>query len=321
VAEAVNGAIITVLNEEAVIGAVLGNKGGISIAVTYEAFAVKMLGAVRQEVIFARAKKERGYAQGWLAIPVVVTSHTWENGKNEQSHQDPTFCEALLGEMSDTARVFFPADASSAVMTLYQVYREHGQIACIVAPKREVDSVFSRTSAEALVARGAHHVEGNVDHCQIQLVAIGAYQLAQCRRAAARLSKSGLQPLVTYMLEPGKFRVPRDSTEAAFVATDEQTTELFPANVARVIVGHTRPEPMIGVLRRLDNGPQRTRYLGYRNRGGTLDTAGLLFANGATWAHIIAEACKVTGMDNADFLSKEELLALSGQGDPGIVMR
>jgi phosphoketolase len=217
--------------------------------------------------------------------------------------------------------VFFPADACSAVMTLNEVYREHGQIACIVAPKREVDSVFSRTSAEALVARGAHHVEGNVDHCQIQLVAIGAYQLAQCRRAAARLSKSGLQPLVTYMLEPGKFRVPRDSTEAAFVATDEQTTELFPANVARVIVGHTRPEPMIGVLRRLDNGPQRTRYLGYRNRGGTLDTAGLLFANGATWAHIIAEACKVTGMDNADFLSKEELLALSGQGDPGIVMR
>lgn len=78
---------------------------------------------------------------------------------------------------------------------------------------------------------------------------------------------------------------------------------------------------MIGVLRRLDNGPQRTRYLGYRNRGGTLDTAGLLFANGATWAHIIVEACKSMGVDSADYLSKEELLALSGQRDPGIVMR
>jgi phosphoketolase len=103
VAEAVNGAIITVLNEEAVIGAVLGNKGGINIAVTYEAFAVKMLGAVRQEVIFARAKKERGH-QGWLAIPVVVTS-TWENGKTSNP-TDATFCEALLGKMSDTARCF-----------------------------------------------------------------------------------------------------------------------------------------------------------------------------------------------------------------------
>jgi phosphoketolase len=289
VAEAVNGAITTVLNEKAVIGAVLGNKGGINIAVTYEAFAVKMLGAVWQEVIFARAKKERGYTQGWLSIPVVMTSHTWENGKNEQSHQDPTFCEALLGEMSDTARVFFPADDCSAVATLLQVYREHGQIACIVAPKREVVSVFSRASAEVLVARGAHHVEGNIDHCQIQLVAISAYQLERCHLASARLAKSGLQPLVTYMLEPGKFRMSRDATEIAFVAFDEQLNELFPVNVPRLIVSHTRPEPMIGV-----------------------------FANGATWAHIIVDACKSMGLDNAGFLSKEELLALSGQGDPRV---
>lgn len=321
VAEAVDGSIITVLNEEAVIGAVLGNKGGINIAVTYEAFAVKMLGAIRQEVIFARAKKERGYAQGWLAVPVVVTSHTWENGKNEQSHQDPTFCEALLGEMSDTARVFFPADASSAVMTLQQVYREHGQIACIVAPKREVASVFSRTAAEVLVARGAAHVSGNPGRSQVQLVAIGAYQLEQCRHAAARLAKGGFQVLVTYILEPGKFRMPRDKIEEQFAATDDQIAELFPVHLPRVIVSHTRPEPIAGVLRRFDIGPQRTRYLGYRNRGGTLDTAGLLFANGATWAHIVVEACETTNSEISGFLSKDELLALSGQGDPGVVMR
>lgn len=321
VAEAVNGAVITVLNEEAVIGAVLGNKGGINIAVTYEAFAVKMLGAIRQEVIFARAKKEKGYTVGWLAIPVVVTSHTWENGKNEQSHQDPTFCEAMLGEMSDTARVFFPADAGSAVATLQQIYREHGQIACVVAPKREVDSVFSRTASESLVAQGAGHVSGRTDSARVQLVAIGAYQLAQCRLAAATLDKAGLRTLVTYILEPGRFRAPRDATEAGFVASDDQLVELFPANIARVIVCHTRAEPMMGVLRRLDNGPRMTRYLGYRNRGGTLDTAGLLFANGATWAHIVSESCMVAGVDADGFLSKDELLALSGKGDPKIVMR
>jgi hypothetical protein len=88
-----------------------------------------------------------------------------------------------------------------------------------------------------------------------------------------------------------------------------------------LIVCHTRAEPMIGVLRHLDNGPQRTRYLGYRNCGGTLDTAGMLFANGTTWAHIIVEACKSMSVGAGDFLSGEELLALSGQGDPGVVMR
>jgi phosphoketolase len=123
------------------------------------------------------------------------------------------------------------------------------------------------------------------------------------------------------MLEPGKFRVPRDSTESAFVATDEQVAELFPAHLPRVVVSHTRPEPMTGVLRRIDNGPQKTRYLGYRNRGGTLDTTGLLFANGATWAHNIVEACTAAGLDSADYLLGEELLALSGKGDPNVVMR
>ena len=77
---------------------------------------------------------------------------------------------------------------------------------------------------------------------------------------------------------------------------------------------------MAGVLRRFDNGPKRTRCLGFRNRGGTLDTAGMLFANGQTWAHIVAEACTAMETDRAGFLSSEEMLALSGKGDPRHVM-
>ena len=77
---------------------------------------------------------------------------------------------------------------------------------------------------------------------------------------------------------------------------------------------------MAGVLRRFDNGPKRTRYLGFRNRGGTLDTAGMQFANGQTWAHIVAEACSAMETDIAGILSSEEMRALSGQGDPRQVM-
>lgn len=42
----------------------------------------------------------------------------------------------------------------------------------------------------------------------------------------------------------------------------------------------------------------------------------MLFANGQTWAHIVAEACQATEKDMAGFLSSEETLALSGKGDP-----
>ena len=64
--EDINGSIITALNEEAVISAVLGNKAGLNLAVSYEAFAMKMLGALRQEIIFARRQKELGQPPGWI---------------------------------------------------------------------------------------------------------------------------------------------------------------------------------------------------------------------------------------------------------------
>ena len=81
-------------------------------------------------------------------MPLIVTSHTWENAKNEQSHQDPTIGEALLGEMSDAARVLFPVDANSAVAALKDVYGRRGQIACVVAPKRAMTHRFTGAEAE-----------------------------------------------------------------------------------------------------------------------------------------------------------------------------
>lgn len=42
VAEAVQGGVITALNEEAVVSAVLANKQGLNIAISYEAFAVNV---------------------------------------------------------------------------------------------------------------------------------------------------------------------------------------------------------------------------------------------------------------------------------------
>jgi phosphoketolase len=279
-----------------------------------------MLGAVRQEIIFARGKKERGYRQGWLGIPIVVTSHTWENGKNELSHQDTTFCEALLGEMSDTSRVLFPADANTAVAALRYVYRQRGEIACLVVAKREVPNVFAAGAADAIVATGAGHVSGFDGAAQIQLVAIGAYQLQQCIWAAARFAKSGIRVLVTCVVEPGRFRMARDRIEADFVASDTDLAAFFPIDLPRVIVSHTRAEPITGVLRRIYHGPKSTRFLGFKNRGGTLDTAGLLFANGTTWAHIVHQGCEAMAIDIAPHLSVEELKAVAFEGDPQIIM-
>src|SRR5690606_32141439 len=269
--EAVDGAVITALNEEAVIGAALGNKGGLNLAVSYEAFAVKMLGALRQDILFARHQREAGMPPGWLGVPVILTSHTWENGKNEQSHQDPTLCEALLGEMSDTARVLFPVDAATAVAALQSVYASRGVIGGLVVPKQEVPQVFDVSYATYAVRDGFAVLNPLQDGTRIQLLAVGAYQLVEARRAARALEEGGCPAQVVAVLEPGRLRQARDKVEADFVLPDSVLEQAFPADMPRVLVSHTRPEPMLGVLRRLDGGPSSTVAMGYINRGGTFD--------------------------------------------------
>lgn len=318
--EAVDGAVITALNEEAVVGAVLGNKGGINLAVTYEAFAVKMLGALRQDIIFARHQKDNDRTPGWIGIPLIVTSHTWENGKNEQSHQDPTMAEAFLGEMSDTARVLFPVDANTAVEALRCIYAAHAQVGCLVVPKRARPILFDAEKAVQACGTGAITAAGDLETAEVQLVAIGAYQLEQALFAHERLAKRGRKSSVSAMIEPARFRWARDDRERAFVNSADVTQALYPSKLPRVIISHTRPEPIIGVLRRIDNGPDRIRVLGYVNHGGTLDVGGMLFANRCTWAHILASVAAVLGEEPSGLLTTEERAAISGLGQPLIVM-
>lgn len=320
IAESTTGGVITALNEEAVVCAALANKGGINLVVTYEAFAPKMLGAIRQELIFARHLREAGRPPKWLGVPVVLTSHTWENAKNEQSHQDPTLAEAMLGEMADVAGVVFPPDANAAAAALARVYRGHGRIVAMIVPKRAVPHVFDAAGAQRLADVGAAHVAGDAATARVQLVAVGAYQLQALRRAQTRLAARGIGALLTVLAEPGRFRTPRDAGEAAYVHDDAIVAAYFPPPLARVLLVHTRPEPLLGALRRIDGGPRRTIALGYLNRGGTLDVGGLLFANRCTWAHAVDAVAQVLELPRAALLQSAELAAIDGGGDPAAIL-
>jgi len=278
VAESLHGSVITALNEEAVVSAALGNKGGLNIVVSYEAFAMKMIGALRQEIIFARHQKILGRAPKWLSVPIIATSHLWENGKNEQSHQDSAFGEVLLGEMSDVTRVVYPADAHSALACIDACYQSQGQIWAMTIPKQSIVNVITKKQAKLLMHQGALTLEEGSD---VQLVAVGAYQLTVCQEVKKELEKQGISCRLTYLLEPGKFRQPRDAAEEKFVANSELINQLFPSVVKlRVFVAHLRPEVLLGVCRPLDLGVERCLAYGYRNQGGTLETLGLLKANG-----------------------------------------
>ena len=321
--ESVHGMIITALNEEAVVSACLANKAGLNLVASYEAFCVKMLGAIRQELIFARNQKEAGRPPRWLGLPVVATSHTWENGKNEQSHQDTTFCESLLAEMSDVSRVLFPADYNSTLAVLPSVYADRGRISCMVIPKRDRPCVFNREEADLLARHGALVVdEDTCDGEPLLLIANGAYQLSEAMRACERLREKGTPFRLVYVQEPARFRQPRDAMEAGVCLAEFERERLLPNRIhRRVALTHMRPEVFRGHLHPLFPKPARSRVLGYVNRGGTLNEAGMLFANRCSWAHALAACAEVMDRPPGEWLSSAELAAVEGRGDPTVITR
>ena len=322
--EDVHGKIITALNEEAVVSACLANKAGINLVASYEAFCVKMLGAIRQELTFARSQKEAGRPPKWLGLPIVATSHTWENGKNEQSHQDTTFCEAMLGEMSDVSRVLFPADYNSTLAVLPSVYENRGRISCMVVPKRERPCVFNDTEAETLAQHGALVVDEDTSAGEepLLMIANGAYQLSEAIRACERLRDTGAPFRLVYIQEPGRFRYPRDPMESSACLTEFERERLFPYRMQRrVALTHMRPEVFRGHLPALFPHPMHSRVLGYINHGGTLNESGMLFANHCTWGHALAACAAVLEKPPGEWLSSAELAAVEGRGDPSVITR
>jgi phosphoketolase len=321
--EGILGSVITALNEEAVCCAAIGNKGGINLVVTYEAFATKMHGALRQEIMWSEGKLEVDEPPGWLSLPLVLTSHAWENAKNEHSHQDPGMAELMLGELAPSSRVLFPADYTTAGETLCAAYETHAQIWTLVVPKAaSIPDLFSREEARRLLSEGAVRLEWTSDRdAEVSLTAIGAYQLEQVLLAARRLCERGRKVSVVYMLEPGRFRAPRSERERRHAASPALVRDLYPDSLRnRIFVSHTRPAAMRGVLEPLDTG-ESTRALGFINAGGTLSTPAMLFVNRCSWAHIIEAACALLGKPTSVALDPDEVAAIEGRLSPhGVVI-
>jgi len=325
--EDVHGSVITALNEEAVAAAALANKGGINLIATYEAFGTKMQPLVRQEVIFANHCNELGACQqGWLSVPIMLTSGVWENAKNELSHQDPSMAETMLGELSDVSRVMFIADYNTAAVVMHNVYQTRRQIWTVVLAKYEaVPDLFTAEEASCLLKQGAVRLDWagqKVSEQRLVLTAIGGYQLEQVLKASFRLARHDIAHSVVYMLEPGRFRTPRSKGEQAHAAPDDFRNDLYPDSVLdRIFVVHTRPHTILGVLQPINTGSEHTVCLGFIGQGGTLTTSGMLFVNRCTWGHILIKAAGLLGIPREEFLTSEEIAALDGKANPaGVIL-
>jgi phosphoketolase len=224
-----------------------------------------------------------------------------------------------MQEMSDAAPVYFPFDANTAVECLSHIYKTRGKIATVIVPKNKIHTETNKHEAELAIREGAMVLSHDTNP-QIQLLAIGAYQLQEAQRAAERLRENGIRCSVVAIVEPGRFRSGRDKIEASYSHATQDSNKLIPYCPRRIFVCHTHAEVMTGVLRNLDSGSEHTRFMGYRNRGGTLDVFGMLYANKQSWAHILNEAVEVlTDVSIETILKTEEIAALLGETNPEVL--
>ena len=233
--------------------------------------------------------------------------------------------EVLLGEPADVCRVLFVADHNTAAAALEGVYATRSQIwTLVIAKAGAIPDLFTPEEARQLLRDGGMRLPWaghDADHARIILTAIGGYQLVEALSASARLAERGVGHAVVYLLEPGRFRAPRNEREARHIGPATLRTQLYPESVRpRLFLTHTRPEPMLGALAPLSTG-DRTVGLGFVNQGATLDVEGMLFVNRATWAHAVDAASRLLDVARDELLTADEQAALDHRRSPEGVLR
>ena len=222
--------------------------------------------------------------------------------------------------MSDVSRVLFPADHNSVLALLPGIYQSRGELASMVIPKRDRPCYFTRDQAAQLARDSAIVADEINGKDPLLLIANGSYQLGEMLRVCERLKEAGCAYRLVYLQEPGRFRAPRDQWELEAMADEALIEHLFPeTHSRRILLTHMRPEVARGVLWPIFPDTRLSGVLGYRNRGGTFDEAGMLFANRSTWGNVLASCARVLNVPRTALLTVEEAATLAGRGDPHVL--
>ena len=245
---------------------------------------------------------DAGRPPGWLSVPLVLTSHTWENAQERAVAPGSGDGRGDAGRARARLARAVPADSNTAAAVVERCYRTRGQIWTLVVPKASaIPDLFTRRRGARAGARRRRDVCDWAGHGPsgraLVLTAVGAYQLIEALRASERLRRARRRARGGL---PARARaLPRAARGArGRPLARPPSGALFPAGVpARVFLTHTRPETLLGALGPLHTG--RTVGLGFANQGGTLDIAGMLFVNGASWAHAVEAAARLLGLTGA----------------------
>ncbi len=144
-----DGRVMEMLSEHSLQGLMQGYvlTGRHGLFVSYEAFVQIVASMVDQYAKFLKIARDVSWRGNVPSLNYILTSTGWRQEHNGFSHQNPGFIDDVLQRQGCFSNVYFPADATTALVVFRKMMASTREINVMVAEKRPLP--VWRTLAEA----------------------------------------------------------------------------------------------------------------------------------------------------------------------------
>lgn len=276
--------------------------GGSSVMISYEAFMPIIISMVSQYSKYLYQSEKTGWRKYNPSMNYLLTSTCWEN---TYSHQNPEFVDSLIIQQNSYARIYYPIDANTLLVSVNKALNSEGKINVITTAKKRMPHLLSLGAAKTAVDRGYFLWNPEIKNPDIVLVAIGDYCINEMQKAVVEFEKRYVHisySLVSILeLSEFMFLTRQDG--------NDKLKSLLKNGRSVIFLYHGYPLVINAIL-----GQQLCKLdyivLGYQNKSiSSTDSSNKMEMNGCSAKHILFEANKMLFKNNK--INKKEYLSYS----------
>lgn len=305
-----DGRVLEMLSEHSLQGLLQGYvlTGRHGVFVSYEAFVQIVASMVDQYAKFLKIARDVAWRGTIPSLNYILTSTGWRQEHNGFSHQNPGFIDDVLQRQGCFTNVYFPADATTALVAMRKMLASTKEINVLVCEKRPLPVWRTLAEAERDLEDGvsiwdfASDAEPHIVFAAAgdypTLEALAAMSILRVEVPAIQLRFVSITSLSALGIGHSSCRVLRYDF-ADYFTTDRPV----------IINFHGYPQTMKQVLFDYGAAPDRFSIHGYEETGSTTTPFDMMVRNRVDRFHLAIEGFEKAA--DLGILSKREAEALA----------
>ncbi len=288
-----DGRVLEMLSEHSLQGLMQGYvlTGRHGLFVSYEAFVQIVASMVDQYAKFIKVARDVPWRGTFPSLNYILTSTGWRQEHNGFSHQNPGFIDDVLQRQGCFTNVYFPADATTALVVFKKMMSSTREINVMVAEKRPLPVWRTLAEAERDVEDGVSIWEFASDaNPHIVFAAAGDYPTLEVLAAMSilRTEAPELRLRFVAITSLSALGVGHSSCRVLRYDFNDYFTEDKPV----IINFHGYPQTMKQVLFDYNCSAERFSIHGYEETGSTTTPFDMMVRNRVDRFHLAIEAFK-----------------------------